>query len=81
MTNDPQKSDPSIRAMKSANKSEGSGAESMEQRGGTEGNTEETHTRRAQDRVSVTTGLDRESPEVANREFPFWGIQSFTVRT
>jgi RNA-directed DNA polymerase len=59
MTNDPQKSDPSVRAMKSANKPEGSGAESMEQRGGTKGNTEETHTRRAQDRVSVTTGLDR----------------------
>jgi RNA-directed DNA polymerase len=59
MTNDPQKSDPSIRAMKSANKPEGSGAESMERRGGTKGNTEETHTRRAQDRASVTTGLDR----------------------
>ena len=59
MTNDPQKSDLSIQAMKSANKPEGSGAESMERRGGTEGNTQETHTRRAQDRVSVTTGLDR----------------------
>jgi hypothetical protein len=36
MTNDPQKSDLSIRAMKSANKPEGSGAESMERRGGTD---------------------------------------------
>jgi aryl-alcohol dehydrogenase-like predicted oxidoreductase len=33
MTNDPQKSDPSIRAMKSANKPEGAGAEPMERRG------------------------------------------------
>ncbi len=59
MTNDPQKSDLSILAMKSANKPEGAGAEPVERRGGTEGNTQETHTRRAQDRVSVTTGLDR----------------------
>jgi len=59
MTNDPQKSDLSILAMKSANKPEGLGAESMERRGGAEGNTGETHTRRAQNRVSVTTGLDR----------------------
>lgn len=56
MTNDPQKSDLLILAMKSANKPEGSGAESMERRGRAEG---ETHTRRAQDRENVTTGLDR----------------------
>ncbi len=59
MTNDPQKSDLLIRATKSANKPEGSGAESMEQRGRAEGNMGQTHTCRAQDRVSVTTGLDR----------------------
>lgn len=59
MTNDPQKSDLLIVAMKSANRPEGSGAESMERRGRAEGNTGETHTRRAQDRENVTTGLDR----------------------
>jgi len=57
--NDPQKSDLPIRAMKSANKPEGAGAESREQRGGAEGNMGKTHTCRAQDRASVTTGLDR----------------------
>ena len=59
MVNDPQKSDPPKVAVKSANKSEGSGAESMERRGGAEGNTGETHTRRAQYRGSVTPGLER----------------------
>jgi hypothetical protein len=31
----------------------------FDEKAGIGGNTEETHTRRAQDRVSVTTGLDR----------------------
>lgn len=59
MTHDPQKSDLSILAMKSANQPDGAGAESMERRGRAEGNTGEAHTCRAQDRASVTRGLDR----------------------
>jgi RNA-directed DNA polymerase len=59
MTNGPQKSDPPIVAMKSANKSEGTGAEPMERRGGAKGNTGEAYTRRAQHRESVTPGLER----------------------
>jgi hypothetical protein len=39
MMNGPQKSDPSIRAQKSANNLGQPGAESMEQREGTKGNT------------------------------------------
>src|ERR1017187_9134489 len=52
-------SDSPIRAMKLANNAERSAAESMEQRGGPEGKTVEPTTRRAQNRESVSPGLDR----------------------
>jgi RNA-directed DNA polymerase len=56
---DPQKSDRCIVAMKSANKPEGSGAESMERRRRAKGNTVESCTRRTQRRASVSPGLER----------------------
>lgn len=59
MTHDPQKSDPSIRAMNSANNLGQPGAESMEQREGTKGNTNHPPTRRTQCRESVSSGLAR----------------------
>jgi RNA-directed DNA polymerase len=52
-------SDSPVRAMKSANNDERSTAEPMEQRGGPEGKTVEPTTRRAQNRESVSPGLDR----------------------
>ncbi len=54
-----EKSDPSIVAMKPANKPGRPGAESVERRGGAEGNTEGQHTRRTPSRESVSQGLDR----------------------
>jgi group II intron reverse transcriptase/maturase len=56
---DPQKSDPRIVAMKSANKPEGTGAESMERRRGAKGNAKEVCTRRTQSRGSVSPELER----------------------
>ena len=44
MMNELEKSDPSIVAVKLANKSGGSDTESAEQRGGAKGNTPEPHT-------------------------------------
>jgi RNA-directed DNA polymerase len=52
-------SDSPVRAKKSANNAERSAAESMEQRGGPKGKTVEPATRRAQNRESVSPGLDR----------------------
>ena len=59
MMHGPEKSDPSIVAMKPANKPGQPGAESVEPREGTEGNTGEPRTRRTPSRESVTQGLDR----------------------
>src|SRR6202453_586353 len=59
MMHEPEKSDPSTVALKPANKSEGSGAESVERREGAEGNTIKHGTRRTQSRVSVYPGLER----------------------
>jgi RNA-directed DNA polymerase len=52
-------SDSPVRAKKSANNAERSAAESMEQRGVPKGKTVEPATRRAQNRESVSPGLDR----------------------
>jgi len=52
-------SDAPIVAMKSANKAEQSAAESMEPRGAAEGKMFTSTTRRSQNRVSVSPGLDR----------------------
>src|ERR1700730_10688924 len=59
MMNDPQKSDGCTVAMKSANRPDGSGAESMERRRPAKGNAGESCTHRTLSRGSVTQGLDR----------------------
>jgi len=59
MTHEPEKSDPSIVAVKPANNSGRSEAESVERREGAEGNTGERRTRRTPSRESVYTGLER----------------------
>jgi len=57
MMHGPQQSDAPIRAMKLANKAQGWAAELVEQRGATEGNTEELNTCRTQGRGSVPQRL------------------------
>ena len=59
MMNGREKSDSGILATKPANKAGQLAAERVEPRPGTKGNTEEPHTRRAQQRASVPPGLDR----------------------
>ena len=59
MMNEPEKSDPAIVAMKPANKAGQPAAEWVEPRAGTEGNTGQPRTRRAQNRASVSQGLER----------------------
>jgi RNA-directed DNA polymerase len=59
MMHEQEKSDLSTVAEKSANNSDGSGAESVERRERTEGNTGKTHTRRTPSRESVSLGLGR----------------------
>jgi group II intron reverse transcriptase/maturase len=54
-----EKSDPAIVARKPTNKAGQSAAESVERRAGTEGNADQQHTRRAQDRASVSQALGR----------------------
>jgi RNA-directed DNA polymerase len=57
--NEPERSDSSIVATKPANMSEGAGAESVERREGTKGNTREPYTHRTPSRASVSPGLER----------------------
>ena len=59
MMHDRETSDPSIVAMKSANKAERSAAELVEQRGGAEGNAFQPSTHRTPSRDGVTAGLER----------------------
>src|SRR5450631_2422326 len=59
MMNGLEKSDSAIRAKKPANKAGQPAAEWVEQRAGTEGNTDQPHTRRTQSRGSVSQGLER----------------------
>jgi hypothetical protein len=54
-----EKSDPAIVAKKPANKVGRSAAELVEPRAGTEGNANQNHTCRAQNRGSVSQGLER----------------------
>jgi RNA-directed DNA polymerase len=54
-----EKSDPAIVATKPANNDGRPSAEPVERRAGAEGNAGQDHTRRAQDRESVSQGLDR----------------------
>ncbi len=59
MVNGQEKSDPTIVAGKPANKAGQPGAERVEPRVGAKGNTGQPHTGRAQNRGSVSQGLDR----------------------
>jgi glycine cleavage system aminomethyltransferase T len=59
MMHDPEKSDLCILAVKSANKPEGAGAESMERRRRAKGNAEEASMHRTLGRVRMSPGLDR----------------------
>ena len=57
MMHGPEKSDPAIVAAKPANKAGQLAAEWVERRAGAEGKAVPHHTRRAQDRESVSQGL------------------------
>jgi hypothetical protein len=57
MTHGPEKSDPSTVAVKPANNSDGSEAESVERRAGAKGNTSKHRTHRTLSRGSVSSGL------------------------
>jgi hypothetical protein len=59
MMNGREKSDPAIVARKPANNAGKPAAEWAEPRAGTKGNADQSHTRRAQNRISVPHGLDR----------------------
>ncbi len=59
MMHEQEKSDLSIVAEKPANNPDGVGRESVERRERAKGNMDKTHTRRAQDRESVSSGLER----------------------
>jgi RNA-directed DNA polymerase len=59
MMNGREKSDSAIVAAKPANNTGKPVAEWVERRAGTKGNTEQLHTRRAQNRASVSQGLER----------------------
>lgn len=59
MMHGPEKSDSAIRATKPANNAAPAAAERAEQRAGTKGNAEQSHTQRTQRRASVSPGLDR----------------------
>jgi RNA-directed DNA polymerase len=59
MMNGREKSDSAILAMKPANNVGKPAAEWVERRAGTKGNTGQPHTRRAQNRASVSQGLER----------------------
>ena len=69
MMNEPEKSDPTIVAVKPANKADQPSAEryvgelyaaeSVERRAGTKGNAGQQSTRRTQSRVSVSQALER----------------------
>src|SRR4051794_10599720 len=54
-----EKSDPSVVAVKPANKTGNPVAEWVEPRDGTKGNTNQPRTRRTQSRASVSPGLER----------------------
>jgi RNA-directed DNA polymerase len=59
MMNGREKSDSAIVATKPANNAGKPAAEWVEPRAGTKGNTGQSHTRRAQNRASVSQGLER----------------------
>lgn len=59
MMHDRDQSDPPVLARKLANNAEGTAAESVERRGGAKGKVIASTTHRAQDRASVSLGLDR----------------------
>ena len=69
-----EKSDPSIGAAKLANKSGGSDAESVEQRGGAKGNTPEPHTHRTLSRARMSLGLESEQGRGRRNGSPLYFI-------
>ena len=66
-----EKSDPTIVAVKPANKAERSAAELVERRAGTEGNARQLRTRRTQSRVSVTQVVGSSTAPTCRR-YPRW---------
>jgi len=74
-----EKSDPSIVAVKLANKSRQPVAESVERREGAEGNTEGQHTRRTQSRASVSQGLDRVRETAQQRKERFTALLHYVT--
>jgi RNA-directed DNA polymerase len=68
MMNDPEKSDVPVVATKPANASGVAVAEWVERRGAAEGNTIQSSTRRAQERASVSQGLERVRQAARNRK-------------
>src|SRR5882724_3136731 len=70
MMNDPEKSDVPIVATKPPNASGRLDEEQVERRGTTKGNTVQANTRRAQQRVSVSQGLERVRQAARNHLWP-----------
>ena len=68
MMNGLEKSDSAIRATKPANKGGQPAAEWVEQRAGTEGNTDHPRTRRTQSRASVSPRLERVRDAASQRK-------------
>ena len=66
-----EKSDHAIVAGKLTNKAEGSAAELVERRAGTEGNARQLSTRRTQSRVSVAQDVDSSTAPNCRR-YPRW---------
>ena len=66
-----EKSDHAIVAGKLTNKAEGSAAELVERRAGTEGNARQLSTRRTPSRVSVTQGVGSHTATY-RRRYPRW---------
>jgi hypothetical protein len=87
MKNEREKSDPSKVAKRPANKPKvpevdlwACGAESVEPREGTEGNTGEQHTCRTPSRASVSQGLERVREAAKPEEIHPWPSERFAVK-
>ncbi len=84
MMNGREKSDSAIVATKPANNAGKPAAEWVERRAGTKGNTDQSHTRRAQNRTGVPPGLDRVRQAARQRKkeriLHPWPDQRFAVK-
>jgi RNA-directed DNA polymerase len=81
MMNGREKSDSAIVAMKPANNAGKPAAEWVEPRAGTKGNTGQPHTRRAQNRASVSQGLERHCQLAGSLTERQLASQTFIKRT